>query len=101
DKKLVHLPRRVGGIEICDVLHRKSNAFVHVKKWGQSAVLSHLFAQGLVSADLFLHDAGFREEMRKRIGGDWVPKDRPNAERYEVAFALISRSLKKIDLPFF
>jgi uncharacterized protein (TIGR04141 family) len=101
DKKLVHLPRRVGGVEICDVLHRKSNTFVHVKKWGQSAVLSHLFAQGLVSADLFLHDAGFREEARKRIGGDWVPKDRPHADRYEVAFALISRSLKKIDLPFF
>jgi uncharacterized protein (TIGR04141 family) len=101
DKKLVHLPRRVGGIEICDILHQKSNTFIHVKKWGQSAVLSHLFAQGLVSADLFLHDTSFREEARKRIGGTWVPKERPNAEHYEVAFALISRSQKKIDLPFF
>jgi uncharacterized protein (TIGR04141 family) len=54
-----------------------------------------------VSADLFLHNAQFRDAARKRIGGDWVPKDRPNAERYEVAFALISRSAKPIQLPFF
>lgn len=101
DKKCVHLPRHVGGIEICDLLHPKSNAFIHVKKWGQSAVLSHLFAQGLVSADLFLHSAEFRDAARKRIGGDWVPNERPRAERYEVAFALISRSKKQIDLPFF
>lgn len=101
DKKLVYLERHVGGIEVCDLLHRKSNTFIHVKKWGQSAVLSHLFAQGLVSADLFAHNAQFRDKARQRIGGDWVPKERPNAARYEVAFALISRSSKKIHLPFF
>lgn len=101
DKKVVRVARRVSPIEICDLLVRKDNAFVHVKKWGQSAVLSHLFAQGLVSADLFLHDDAFREEVRKRVGADWVPKSRPDASRYEIAFALISRSLKKSDLPFF
>lgn len=100
DKKLVFLPRRVGGVEICDILHEGSNTFIHVKKWGQSAVLSHLFAQGLVSADLFLHSDEFRDAARKRIG-DWVPKARPNADQHEVAFALISRSKKDLQLPFF
>jgi uncharacterized protein (TIGR04141 family) len=101
DKKLVYLERHVGGVEICDLLERKTNTFIHVKKWGQSAVLSHLFAQGLVSADLFAHSAQFRDKARQHIGGEWVPKDRPNADLYEVAFALISSSKKPIRLPFF
>ena len=33
-------------IEFCDVLTR-DNKFIHVKKYGASSVLSHLFAQGL------------------------------------------------------
>lgn len=100
DRRTVRLDRHIDTIEICDILHEPSNTFVHVKKWGQSAVLSHLFAQGFVSADLFLHEPKFRDEARKRIG-QWVPVRRPNAKDYEVAFAIISNSDKALNLPFF
>jgi len=100
DKKLVKLKTHVGQIEICDLLHNTQRIFVHVKRWGASSVLSHLFAQGFVSGDLFLHSEEFRVEARKRIGGTWVPST-PIAKDYEIAFALISQSRRPLSLPVF
>lgn len=100
-KHLVQLATHVDKIEICDILHPASKTFLHVKKWGQSAVLSHLFAQGFVSADLFLHNPKFREAARKTLGAALMPIEKPDAGQYEVAFALISSSDKEIRLPFF
>ncbi|MDO4210735.1 MAG: TIGR04141 family sporadically distributed protein [Bacteroidales bacterium] len=45
-------------IELCDVLF-EDGTFVHVKKYSGSAVLSHLFNQGLVSARLVKSDEQF------------------------------------------
>jgi Family of unknown function (DUF6119) len=45
-------------IEICDLLSSEK-AFVHVKAKTKSSTLSHLFAQGLNSAQAF-RDRGFR-----------------------------------------
>jgi len=61
DKQFVRTPERTSPIEVCDVLVR-TGALVHVKKsWGASS-LSHLFAQGAVSAELLLGLPEFRTE---------------------------------------
>jgi uncharacterized protein (TIGR04141 family) len=52
--------------EVCDLLH-SSGALVHVKRYGGSAVLSHLFAQGLMSADLLMKRPGFRRNADLRV----------------------------------
>ncbi|MEW6073588.1 MAG: TIGR04141 family sporadically distributed protein [Planctomycetota bacterium] len=98
---------RYGGgasqIEFCDLFIRK-RAMVHVKRYGGSSVLSHLFAQGVVSATLFLQDAEFRREVRQKLPNahrHGVPDGRPRPERYEVAFAIVSRSPGDLVLPFF
>lgn len=39
--------------EICDLFDREDKTFIHVKRYGSSSVLSHLFSQAAVSADLF------------------------------------------------
>lgn len=46
--------------ELCDLLE-SSGTLVHVKRYSGSSVLSHLFAQGLLSADLLMKRPGFRE----------------------------------------
>lgn len=46
--------------ELCDLLE-SSGALIHVKRYGGSSVLSHLFAQGLLSAELLMKRPGFRE----------------------------------------
>jgi uncharacterized protein (TIGR04141 family) len=68
DKKFVY----DGGpdkMEICDVLTREGR-LVHVKHRGSSSTLSHLFTQGLNSAERLLQDPQFRVEARKIAGGE-------------------------------
>ncbi len=63
DKKLVKAAGPASTIEVCD-LFSKQRDFIHVKKHTRSATLSHLLAQGTVSARLFLDDRGYRQSFR-------------------------------------
>jgi len=108
DKKLVF----DGGpdrMEICDVLTREGG-FIHVKQRGSSSTLSHLFAQGVNSAERLLQDHEFRRQARDVIERedpsfvDVLPADRPQDPRaFEITFAVITRSRRPtpLTLPFF
>jgi uncharacterized protein (TIGR04141 family) len=103
------------GIEICDVLSDQGE-FIHVKRKARSATLSHLFAQGHVSAFTFLNDGHFRDEIRaliKREAPDdqdrWfklIPSGEETVDRshqYRVTFAVVTNSQRDGNdwLPFF
>lgn len=64
DKKLV--PHNNRKIEVCDVFDNEEKAFIHVKKYGTSSLLSHLFAQATVSAELF-KDLDFKPHIIKKM----------------------------------
>ncbi len=66
DKKTVRVGGFTTAIEICDVL-TDDRAFIHVKRKLGSSSLSHLFAQGLVSADLFLMNAQYRLDTQAKV----------------------------------
>src|SRR5439155_10506573 len=90
-------------IEFCDLFSDKRQ-IVHVKHYGGSSVLSHLFYQGIVSGELFLADADFRTKVNDKLLKSHKladPFKQPAAKDYEVVFAIISMSPKKLDLPFF
>jgi len=103
DRKLIRTETASGSIEFCDLLHRDKRLF-HVKRYGASSVLSHLFAQGLVSARLMLSDRAFREAVNQilpqshRFNDPAVPPD-PHA--YEVAYAIVGTRGRELTLPFF
>ena len=109
DKQLVKTDRATTPIELCDLL-TPAKHLVHVKhRKGGSAGLSHLFAQGGVSAEIMLGDKAFRKEARKvlrRVNAaaqDLVPLDNLRSGDYEVVFLILgegSASLKQ-NLPFF
>jgi uncharacterized protein (TIGR04141 family) len=65
DKKLIRTDLHTRGIEVCDVFVPGS-ALVHVKRAESSASVSHLLAQGLVSADSLRRDEKARAEFRTR-----------------------------------
>jgi uncharacterized protein (TIGR04141 family) len=66
DKVFVRSPERTSPIEVCDIL-TSDGEFVHVKKgWGAS-LLSHLFSQGAVSAELLASLPAFRQEALEKI----------------------------------
>jgi uncharacterized protein (TIGR04141 family) len=103
-------------IEVCDVA-LASKSLIHVKRGCSSSTLSHLFAQGAVSADLLHMDAEFRKALKKRIGASpqgsgasnmggfsWLYSDPFPSSDCTVSYAILtgsSKPLKPVDLPFF
>ncbi len=92
-------------IEFCD-LYTDSGQMIHVKRYSGSAVLSHLFQQGIVSGGLWLADKNFRHKVNRLLPKSHQLKDhekRPRAEDHEVVFAIASKWNKPIasSLPFF
>ena len=90
-------------IEFCDLLTR-DNRIIHVKRYGGSSVLSHLFSQGVVSGELFVSDAEFRTKLNVKLAVGFTLADptlRPDPGDYEIVYGIISKSIKPLDLPFF
>jgi len=90
-------------IEFCDV-YTKTRVMVHVKRYGGSSVLSHLFSQGVQGATLLLWDASFRKALNAKLPASHKltnPDQRPRASNFEVAYAVASQSTDVLELPFF
>lgn len=95
DRQLVRRGGVETPIEACDLFTPKRQ-FIHVKRKTHSSTLSHLFAQGLVAADAFLHDAVFRQDIRGKLEDTapemvaLIPEGRPPPEQFEIAYAVVS-----------
>ena len=104
DKKNIRVTGAVSPVEPCD-LYRNGNEFIHVKRYGGSSVLSHLFNQGLVSGELFQREPEFRKSLNSKLPTKFKltnPNDRPNRNDYQVVFAIISESDEdSLNIPFF
>lgn len=103
------------GIEFCDLLG-SAGELIHVKRKSRSSTLSHLFAQGTVSATTFLRDGEFRDQIRTDIEKaaapeaqqrwlDLIPSSDQKLDRsaYAVTFVVIANTSRKGNdwLPFF
>ena len=115
DAKIKRPGGAASGIELCDVLTSRGE-FVHVKRKSRSATLSHLFAQGMVSASTFVGDGVFRDQIRDVVA-DLVPaeeRDRwlalvpPSGEvvraaDYRISYVVVANSSRSGTdwLPFF
>ena len=115
DGRIARAAGASSAIEFCDVL-TSSGEFVHVKRKARSSTLSHLFAQGTVSATTFFADATFRERLREHIEQhaksehqeqwlDLVPGagELVDKSRYRVTYAVVTNTGKagRDWLPFF
>lgn len=88
---------------MCD-LYSMNRVFVHVKKYGASSTLSHLFSQGTVSAQLMVAEPSFRTAFHGKLPAThyWGDPLQPlKADDFEVCFAVIGRSGKDFSQPFF
>lgn len=104
DSKNIHYGGGHSQVEFCD-LYFNSKKIVHIKRYGASSTLSHLFAQGATSGQLFATDADFRVELNKKLPESYKfeePTQRPQASDYEIVFGIISdQEIEKLTLPFF
>jgi len=109
DKRLVKSNKTTSPIELCDLL-TNDGKFIHVKhRKGGSAGLSHLFAQGSVSAEILLGDRDFRTESRKllrRFDKDLqklIPLDGFKSSSIEIVYLILGEGSSTLvkNLPFF
>lgn len=106
DQKFIKYGGGGSKIELCDIL-TEDGSLIHVKKMGGSSVLSHLFSQGLVSAELLVSDDTFREKAIKEIPlpliyTDIMQKDVYNSKKRSVCFVIIDDRQNAFNrLPFF
>lgn len=111
DRRLVRISNRTTPIEICDLVSR-SRQLIHVKRHLGSADLSHLFAQGVVSADLLQTSPEFRTKAAdqlssaasNRAGFGLINTDTFLPSEWEVVYAIAERwSARSMAsaLPFF
>lgn len=95
-------------MEVCDILTH-DGTLIHVKQRGSSSTLSHLFTQGVNSAERLLLDSGFRSAARAvATNADSrfakvLPVGRPRVEDHQIVYAVITRSKRAtpLTLPFF
>jgi len=109
DRVLIQIEGR-SSVELCDLLSN-TRQLIHVKKRrGGSSSLSHLFAQGRISATLLLEDAQFRKDTRAKIKVvdegfvQIVPENSIDPSLFEVVYAIISGVKEEQwqqQLPFF
>src|SRR5439155_15752879 len=72
--------------------------------------LSHLFSQGVVSAETFLRDATFRTALLERLrdlgrhdAAGVIPGERPTPQNWEIVYAVVGGAIgaRARALPFF
>ncbi len=103
DREMIRYGGGSSQIEFCD-LYTNRRDMVHVKRYGGSGTLSHLFAQGMVSATLFLNDQSFRKAVNARLPTSHKLRSteaQPRTSDYEISYAIVSKQPGRLDLPFF
>lgn len=103
DRKTVMIGGGRSRVEFCD-LYSKARDIVHVKKYGGSSMLSHLFSQAMVSGESFLHEAAFRQAVNKHLPPAFRlanPAADPKATDYTICIAIMSKVAGPLEIPFF
>jgi uncharacterized protein (TIGR04141 family) len=101
---------KYANLEACDFFS-KDKKFIHLKDGHSSGPISHLWSQGVVSADAFVTDAGFRKRLRAKIrslGGGFealLPKSTEKVTRdsYGIVYGIMRKPYADgtLGLPFF
>lgn len=109
DAKGIRPNGALSDIEFCDMA-TADRQLVHVKRKSRSSTLSHLFAQGLQSAETFYADQVFLQRLKAKARGEisdaaaaLIPDAKPTPNNWKVVYAIISESTGAWpgSLPFF
>jgi len=101
---------KYANLEPCDFFSSEKK-FIHLKDGHSSGPISHLWSQGVVSAEAFVSDAEFRKKLRAKVrslGGGFevlLPKstEKPVRDAYGVVYGVMRKPYAdgSLGLPFF
>lgn len=104
DRKNIMYGGGLNRVEFCD-LYAQNGDIIHVKRYGGSSVLSHLFAQGTTSGELFRTQSDFRALVNDKLPDSHKIADHltpPDRDEYRVVYAIISdQRSADLTIPFF
>jgi uncharacterized protein (TIGR04141 family) len=103
DRKNIPIGGGYSKVEFCDVFTNEKD-IIHIKRYGGSSVLSHLFSQATVAGELFVSDERFRARVNNLLPESHQladSRDRPRDQEYRVVFAIVSQSPRPLGIPFF
>ncbi|CEA00834.1 hypothetical protein BN1049_00187 [Pseudomonas saudimassiliensis] len=103
DQQWIH-PKGTGNrLEFCDLLSQ-CDAFIHVKKYGSSSVLSHLFSQASVATDFLMNDPSVQEQVNKHLEETYLSvnfNSEDSPRKYRIVLAIMQKNAGDLHLPFF
>ncbi|MFB3917466.1 MAG: DUF6119 family protein [Terriglobales bacterium] len=103
DQKTIQIGGAHGRVEFCD-LFTATKDLIHVKRYGASSVLSHLFSQAIVSGEAFRADPDFRAGALARLAGPFqlfTREQTPQPAEFQIVFAVVTEKSEPLQLPFF
>ena len=101
DQKFIHIGGPRDKVELCD-LFSTGKDLIHVKRYNGSNVISHLFAQGIVSAEAFRSKPQFRKDALDLLPDRFRWKaEPPSPADFRVVFAVVRDGAGPLSLPFF
>ncbi len=103
DQKLIPIGGAYGKVEFCDLFTRRKD-MIHIKRYGASSVLSHLFSQAAVSGEAFRAEPDFRAGALQRLAQPYrlfSHEQVPKPSEFQVVFAVVSEKPEAMTLPFF
>lgn len=103
DRKNIMIGGGRSRVEFCD-LFSSSQDIIHVKYYGGSSLLSHLFTQAVVSGQCFVNEEDFRKQVNEKLPDTHKLTDtasRPNTTDFNVCIAIMSKEPGPLELPFF
>lgn len=102
DCKLINTGQSYSQFEFCDV-YTQDRQMIHVKKYGGSSVIGHLFNQGLVSG-VNITDSAIRKLVNHELEYKFrLPEDnRFFPSNYEIIYLIITKKKdERPKIPFF
>lgn len=101
---------KYANLEPCDFFSDKRQ-FIHLKDGHSSGPISHLWSQGVVSAEAFVSDAVFRKKLRAEVRSlgrgfeSLLPKstERVDRDTYQIVYGIMRKPYAdgRLDIPFF
>ena len=86
-------------IEPCDIF-TESKQMIHLKRYGSSKVLGHLFNQGYVSGDLLINSIEYRKKFNEKISDDFKVHDIDPSE-FTIAYVIGTKYPDSQNFPLF
>lgn len=86
-------------VEPCDI-YTENKQMIHLKRYGSSSLLGHLFNQGYVSGDLLINSVEYKEKFNEKLEDEYKIYDIDPSD-FTVAFVIGSKYPENPKLPLF